>query len=248
MAAFTAGTFSRWETSYVLGVVCTAILTGSAHVVGASPEARDRVVIRVYNAIGIPEASLARALPVAVKAIERAGIQAGWRNCVVGGHPTASASDPCEDLLDGDEVVVRIISAPTSGPGLSTIPADTLGFSYVDSDAASGVLATVYADRVLTMAARAGGDFPRLLGNTIAHEVGHLLLGTPAHASTGLMRALWADAEVERYVDHDWTFSKAEASAMRRNLAARRRMNTRPGLVTADGGARTESDADADRR
>ena len=202
----------------------------------------------MYNAIGVPDASLAGALAVAIRAIERAGIQAGWRNCVVVDRPSNSASDPCEDLLASNEVVVRMVPAPASGPGLSSIPADTLGFSYVDSDAASGVLATVYGDRVLTMATRAKADFPRLLGNTIAHEIGHMLLGTPAHASAGLMRAVWVDAELERYVDRDWMFSKAEAGAMRRNLAARRRMHARPGVVTAEGGRQAESDGDAGRR
>jgi hypothetical protein len=39
------------------------------------------------------------------------------------------------------------------------------------------------------LARRYSYDFPRLLGQTIAHEVGHLLLPTDSHADRGIMQA-----------------------------------------------------------
>jgi hypothetical protein len=65
--------------------------------------------------------------------------------------------------------------------------------------------------------ARVGGvDGAILLARAIAHEIGHLLMGTTQHASNGLMRAVWSQAELRRKAAADWEFSKAEAQAMRR--------------------------------
>jgi len=38
----------------------------------------------------------------------------------------------------------------------------------------------------------------RVLGHTMAHEVGHLLLGTHAHSQMGIMRPNWQGQELRR--------------------------------------------------
>jgi hypothetical protein len=58
-----------------------------------------------------------------------------------------------------------------------------------------------------------------LLGRVMAHEVGHLLLGTGYHGEAGVMRAEWPDAQLNRDGDH-WRFSMLEAASMQRVLAS----------------------------
>jgi hypothetical protein len=53
----------------------------------------------------------------------------------------------------------------------------------------------------------------------IAHEVGHLLLGSGYHADAGVMRAEWPDALLHREGD-EWRFSMLEAARMQRALAS----------------------------
>ena len=60
-----------------------------------------------------------------------------------------------------------------------------------------------------------------LLGRAIAHEIGHLLLDTNQHASTGLMRATWSRSELRRDKPADWHFLGDEADTMRTALATR---------------------------
>src|SRR5439155_10444253 len=55
----------------------------------------------------------------------------------------------------------------------------------------------------------------KLLGRVVAHEVGHLLLGTTAHSATGLMRARWNDEEARRDHPMDWLLSWADARQVR---------------------------------
>ena len=49
--------------------------------------------------------------------------------------------------------------------------------------------AYIFTNRILSMAARHCDYFPRLLGQVIAHEVGHLVLPIRGHAEHGIMQA-----------------------------------------------------------
>ena len=59
------------------------------------------------------------------------------------------------------------------------------------------------------------------LGFAVAHEVGHLLLGTNAHGAAGLMRAVWSRSELQRNDPADWLFTAGESLAMSRALHQR---------------------------
>lgn len=52
-----------------------------------------------------------------------------------------------------------------------------------------GVIATIFFHRV--EAVTRGGTVSKVLGNAIAHEFGHLLLGRKAHAPIGIMQPHW---------------------------------------------------------
>jgi hypothetical protein len=54
-----------------------------------------------------------------------------------------------------------------------------------------------------------------LLGRAIAHEIGHLLLGSAEHPRLGLMRALWSHDELRGRKPAHWGFSAREAAQMR---------------------------------
>jgi hypothetical protein len=69
-------------------------------------------------------------------------------------------------------------------------------------------------DRVQAIAQRTSIPSGSLLGRAIAHEVGHLLLGTNAHAPRGLMREIWTDAELALERREDWLFAPSERAAL----------------------------------
>ena len=98
---------------------------------------------------------------------------------------------------------------------------ESLGYSLVDVRYRAGSLATIFADRVESMATAAAFDPGVLLGRTIAHELAHLLIGTTEHSVHGLMRARWDARELERDRQRDWVLSRDEAARMRRGLTAR---------------------------
>ena len=173
------------------------------------------LVVRVYDNTGVSPGDRATALSAAHAILEAAGIAVSWRD---GGD--AESARP-------GEVIVRIVAAP---PDMLPGP---LGFSLIDVAQRSGTLATVFADRVAHLAALASADTGRLLGRAMAHEIGHLLLGTTRHADRGLMRGVWTTVELHREQPWDWTLSREDVVHMRRGLAARLRRPDRPETVIA---------------
>ena len=53
-----------------------------------------------------------------------------------------------------------------------------------------------------------------VLGCVITHELGHLLLGTPAHSAAGVMKARWGVEELQRALMSQLHFLPEEARLM----------------------------------
>ena len=181
-------------------ISAAALLTTSS-----TSAAAGRLVVRTYDMFGVAAEEMRKARANATDILKDAGLEVVWRDCSAG----------CPDPIGSDDVVVRIVAAPAS------IGAESLGCAIVDVRQGMGTLATVYADRIGALASRTGVNPGTLLGRAIAHEIGHLLLGTARHSAAGLMRALWSDRDVKRDVVAEWTFSTVEVAGIRRGLALR---------------------------
>ena len=115
-----------------------------------------------------------------------------------------------------------------------------LGYALVDGEAQTGTLATIFADRVTAAAARFQVERTMLLGRTLAHELGHLLLGTVSHTRRGLMRAWWTDVDLRRVRGKDWQFSDGETRHLNAALALRARGEPTNGGVHTAAAVRSE--------
>ncbi|HKE84931.1 MAG TPA: hypothetical protein VKB50_14315 [Vicinamibacterales bacterium] len=168
------------------------------------------VVIRIYDA-GASTAHLrAAAIRTAAAILDQAGIAADWHDCTEGVSPACQTPRPARDLI------VRIMPATASAlhpPSAAEVHANLedadfpLGFAVVDPTRHTGAMATIFHDQVESVARRSGVDGSELLGRTLAHEIGHLLLGVRGHSRTGLMRAVWTDAELTMNRREDWVFT-----------------------------------------
>ena len=163
------------------------------------------VVVRVYDVTGVAETDRRAAFEVAQELLAEANTHVIFKTCRRGD----SDGEPCDTALGPNERIVRIINSPDPRPGRRV----SLGHAVVDPVTNTGVLATVYADRVER---RATGrtDYRLLLGRTIAHELGHLVLGVTAHSKSGLMREFWTDEELRRNHVQDWAFSPEDRQKM----------------------------------
>lgn len=186
----------------------------AAQTLAASP--RPAVVIRLYGQkSSAEEFTVAAALAGTI--LGQAGLGVSWVGCWSGNPAAAQTPADCERPVQPNQLILRLVRG---GDFNAAGHHASLGFSLVDLHARGGSVATVYVDRVKALARGARIESADLLARAIAHEVGHLLMGTTQHASSGLMRAVWSQAELRRKVAADWQFSNAEAQTMRRALAA----------------------------
>ena len=173
------------------------------------------VVVRVYDMHGVPADTVATARATAERILKSADVTVRWAAC------------PCGQPAGPVELMVRLADAtPQSEPA-------SLGFSYVDTDRKLGTLATVFTDRVRALADAARVDEGELLGRAMAHEIGHLIIGTRDHASAGLMRGKWTSIELAKNRPVDWEFSRGDGVDFRQALLRRNRAARTPAAVLA---------------
>lgn len=194
-----------------------SLMTLLAGVVSAHAESPFALTVRVYNPAGLPAAGIESALETAEPILRDTAVDVRFRRCGMAAVPPAPV-DHCEESLTPNEVVVRIIDAPKVSASLDPT---AFGLTYVVAETNRGWLATVFADRVLTTAARIHMDAGTLAGLVLAHEVGHLLLGQGYHGAAGVMRAEWPDQLLASSMRQDWRFSSNEAALIQRRLIAR---------------------------
>jgi hypothetical protein len=175
----------------------------------------DEVTVLVYDAAGLDEATRATALDTASGTLAPAAY-VSWRSCAAPGRAPTCDRGPAPG-----ELVLRIVQPGGAGGAraslgqLRSAGQLPLGDAMVDHGTQSGVLATIYLDRVRLLARAAGVAVARLLGHAIAHEIGHLLLASKEHGAHGLMRAIWSSAELRRSRPGDWVFSQQELAIMK---------------------------------
>jgi hypothetical protein len=173
------------------------------------------VVVRVYDMHGVAPDLVATARTTAEHVLTTAGVAVRWAEC------------PCGKPAGPVELMVRLADSTTESEPAS------LGFSYVDTDRKLGTLATVFPDRVHALAAAARVDEGELLGRAMAHEIGHLIIGTRDHASAGVMRGRWTSIELAKNRPVDWEFSRGDGIDFRRALVMRIQHARKPAVVLA---------------
>jgi hypothetical protein len=181
-----------------------------------------RVVVRVYDTGSSTPAMRAVAIRTAAAIVEEAGVAVEWHDCTEEGRRPA-----CQNSRRIGNLLVRIMPTWVTVPGAraTALAADTghddsnvqLGLAVIDRETGIGAMATLFHDQVLTVAKRTSVDSDELLGRALAHEIGHLLLGITGHSPTGLMRAVWTDAELTANRPEDWLFAPADQYRLHRH-------------------------------
>ena len=176
--------------------------------------AQDEIAVRVCNAARMPEATLEKAEKEAGFVLGSAGIDVKWLDC------STATMEP--ELGARDFVLTLAGFRP--GPKEGRIREQTMGL--VDRGA-NGSHLTVYYKAVLEFANAFGHgqetETDTILGYAIAHEFGHLFMGT-AHAREGVMRRAWEKQDMDLMRRHGVRFSTDERLRIQSDLAARDRI------------------------
>jgi hypothetical protein len=195
------------------------VLAGALPVASA-PKHDATVVLRTYDYANVSSDLLAAARKEAEQIFTGARIAVRWIDCAVPGKKEGA---PCtEPLAPGRDLMLRLFDrTPANATDAAHVVA--LGESMVDREERGGVLMTVDLFPVRTIGERTSTGIAVLLGRAIAHEIGHLLLGSADHPRLGLMRARWSSDELRGLKPTNWGFSSREAAQMRQTLRGRSR-------------------------
>ena len=194
--------------------ICFMLTISAAYgaTVDAAPRPHAAVAIRTYNYAAVDIEQMSEARSEAAHIFKGAGISLEWIECrVPGGSAGAACTEP---LLVGRDLMLRLVDR-TPSPGERVV---ALGESMLDREQRGGVLMTIDMFPVRAVAERTATAVSTLLGRAIAHEIGHLLLGSAEHPRVGLMRALWSHEELRGLKPAHWGFSSREAAHMRETL------------------------------
>ena len=174
--------------------------------------------IRIYNLAAVSQATLDRAIKEADRIFRAAGVDMEWIECGVDNQNTATAQEcqkPAGPLALNLRITLRYHQA---NRGVE----DTF-FGVAQPYQDGGVQAALFYQHIDSFAKAGTASRSLLLAHAIAHEIGHLLLWSKSHSSTGIMQASWRQADLKAIEQGQLAFSPSEAESMRANLLARQK-------------------------
>jgi len=196
--------------------------TGFASKVAPDPA----IKILVYNIAQAPRATLTRAEREAGRILSQAGVRTSWFECPAG-HFDAEAQAICQNGWGAINIGLRILVKPMAFD--NRLQGDHLGFAIFPA------LASVYYDDKLRFAGDdVGVGLPTILGCFMAHEIGHLLLGSNSHSKQGVMQAVWGERQIRQAVSGDLLFTSNQAQLIQTDAYRRMSLQTAspdPGVI-----------------
>jgi hypothetical protein len=178
---------------------------------------RLEITVRVYTFTPVPTGDLAAAEREASTIFQRTGVEVKWLNCPETAQETQEPS--CQTPNAPAEVFLRVVSNFLEG---AYVPKSAMGYAVPTPTPHQGYVAGIALERARKQLL----DGPKLtlgqlLGHGIAHEIGHLLLGTNSHSPSGLMCANWGAKELRLASRGQLNFSAQQAETIRADVQAR---------------------------
>lgn len=186
---------------------------------GAGDAQTTQLNVSVYNDAGVAQPMLNKAESVAASVLGRAEVQVKWQNCFERTKSTRACQHP-----EAEQLSIRI--TPNS---ITSMQASIFGVAFLSADG-SGRYADVFYSHVQQLENENGASLPELLGSVMAHELGHLLLGSNAHSETGIMQRQWRAAELKQLQRGALLFTTQQA----RKMQSRMRTDSSPQMLAAE--------------
>ena len=181
-----------------------SILTPSGQ--GAAIQLR----VSVFNSSPISSSTIERAEGEAGRVLRDVGIEAIWLNCPQEISQEASLGR-CSEASFPSHLHLRIVRV-SHGLKVSTV-----GISFSDEDG-RGCYADLFYEPIQHLEEETHVSQSVILGHAMAHELGHLLLGTNSHSPSGLMRAHWTREDLTNASVGSLRFSKEQGLKIRSRL------------------------------
>ena len=201
---------------------------------GAAPDANGTVpvTVRIENYSGTSARLIKSAQLHAAKIFRGAGVELRWVDCRAGSSGRVE-NPAC--LRPNGPTDLSMLIVPRSQTMNFPVNPGVVGIAQLPPAGGFGFMAYVFYQRVEELC---GHEFPKapVLGHMIAHELGHLLLGSNTHSRSGIMHVPWRSWELQRACEFGMRFSKQQSDRIRANVL--RRLELLQSMESARGGDR----------
>ena len=143
------------------------------------------ITVDVFNDAGVDSPVLKNAEVEIERIFDTAHVEIRLREC------TPPADPDCHALRAPNHLSLRILR------GADRQNDDIFGVAFLAADG-RGVYCDVFYGSVEKLHTQVPTSISRVLGHVMAHEIGHLLIGSHAHSPWGIMCAKWHDQELRR--------------------------------------------------
>lgn len=173
-----------------------------------------KIPIVIYDTAAVGTKTLFRAEQLTGRILRAAGLEAEWSTGSIADLKrlkmdfTARDAGECNGIFTPSLLRVQILPRAPVG-----VPLQALGFSL--PCAMTGIQVIVYADRVAAASQQMAPTFSRVLGYTLAHELGHVLIHSARHEDSGLMKGIWSKVDWQRAAVDIVPFSPGQARRIR---------------------------------
>jgi hypothetical protein len=158
------------------------------------------LTVHCHNQADVSAKTLHRAKATAREAFRRAGVNLRWT-----AEPTGAFTLVIATPADGLQASMRTTSA-------------AMAFALL-TEQGQGTHARIAWPRIKRFAVTNDAPVAMVLGYAMAHEIGHLAMGSGMHAKRGLMKSFWSRAEISQVARGQLAFLPQEHVRMRRHLA-----------------------------
>ena len=139
----------------------------------------------------------------------RAGVEIEWADCPLNDEDP-SLYPGCPELSGATQLFLRIFAKTAT-------KVDIGGEAFV-----AARIANIFWNRVEEQAQGLNVSAPRFLAHTVAHELGHLLLGSNSHSPVGIMTARWDAPTVTRIRQEGLYFHGQQSELIRSEMSKRK--------------------------
>jgi hypothetical protein len=167
------------------------------------------ITVAIYDDLHLSLQILADAQDEAMRIYRKAGVTISWIVCK---SSTMEVDLRCQDPPSAVHLNLRIVPhASKSSDGI-------FGVAFLSAEG-TGAYSNVSYDSVEVLDRDWHVGLARVLGHVMAHEIGHLLLGSNAHSRQGIMCPDWHGGELQLASTGSLLFSEEQARFMRKRLA-----------------------------
>jgi hypothetical protein len=186
------------------------------------------LVVAVHNHAGVSANTLAQAERTASLIFQQAGVDVDWANC---DRPAGEGQIAPSCHVTEFPRHLQLSIARRS----KNLTESVLGVSFLAEDG-SGCYSDVFLEPTEELHEKLHViNLGTLLGYVMAHEIGHLLLGTNSHSEAGIMRPQWNGRDLANASKGELHFTQAQGQTMRARVAASSWRNERVIITTASG-------------